>query len=118
MMGRTHSEIMAAMPEERRRRIEALAAEIDAALAGSRDNKLHFDVLYADYKQAIAERDALAAENERLREALRDIAKYDVGLQNLIDDNVYEETETSRYYAMNISWRQKLARKALDGETE
>jgi hypothetical protein len=67
---------------------------------------------------AIAERDAARDENARLREALRDIAKYDVGLQNLIDDNVYEETETSRYYAMNISWRQKLARKALDGETE
>jgi hypothetical protein len=56
----------------------------------------------------------LKAENERLREALRDIAKYDVGLQNLIDDDVYEETETSRYYAMNISWRQKLARKVLE----
>jgi hypothetical protein len=58
--------------------------------------------------------DAQVAEIARLREALRDIAKYDVGLQNLIDDDVYEETETSRYYAQGISWRQKLARKALE----
>jgi hypothetical protein len=62
--------------------------------------------------------EAQAAEIARLREALRDIAKYDVGLQNLIDDGVYEETETSRYYAMNINWRQKLARAALAQETQ
>ncbi|RMB24887.1 helix-turn-helix protein [Sphingomonas sp. PP-F2F-G114-C0414] len=34
MMGRTHSEIMAAMPEERRRRIEARTAELVGEVEG------------------------------------------------------------------------------------
>lgn len=91
-------------------RIEALTAENARILAGSRDNKLHFDVLKADY-------DVLTAENERLREALREIDCDDFGLQGLIEDGVYEETETSRYYASLVSWRRKRARAAL-GETE
>jgi hypothetical protein len=62
--------------------------------------------------------EALEAENARLREALRDIARDDVGLQNLIDDGVYEETETSRYYAQGISWRRKRAYAALAQETQ
>ncbi len=58
--------------------------------------------------------EALTAENEWMREALGDIARDDVGLQGLIEDGVYEETETSRYYAARVSWRRKRARAALE----
>jgi hypothetical protein len=51
---------------------------------------------------------------EELREALREIASDDFGLQGLIEDGVYEETETSRYYAALVSWRRKRARAALE----
>jgi hypothetical protein len=98
--------------------INELLAERDAAVAACEslaEKELAAEVQAVQLKRKL---DAQAAEFARLREALCDIAKYDVGLQNLIDDAVYEETETSRYYAMNISWRQKLARKALDGETK
>jgi hypothetical protein len=45
---------------------------------------------------------------------LGDIACDDVGgVQGLIEDGVYEETETSRYYATCVSWRRKHARAAL-----
>jgi hypothetical protein len=58
--------------------------------------------------------ETLTAENERLREALREIASDDFGLQGLIEDGVYEETETSRYYAALVSWRRKRALAALE----
>lgn len=41
-------------------RITALEAENERILAGSRDNKLHFDVLKADYDALIAAGDRLA----------------------------------------------------------
>jgi hypothetical protein len=58
--------------------------------------------------------EALIVENEKFREALSDIARDDVGLQGLIEDGVYEETETSRYYAARVSWRRKHALAALE----
>lgn len=76
------------------------------------------DSMMDTINELLAERDAQAAKIVRLREALRDIARDDVGLQNLIDDGVYEETETSRYYAQGISWRRKRAYAALTQETQ
>jgi hypothetical protein len=58
--------------------------------------------------------EALTAKNERFREVLREIASDDFGLQGLIEDGVYEETETSRYYAAHVSWRRKRALAALE----
>ncbi len=97
-------------------RIEALTTENFKLAAGScdvdggkvGDEHGHF------YCMLQAKVEAQAAEIEWLREVLRDIARDDFGLQGLIEDGVYEETETSRYYAARISWRRKHALAALE----
>ena len=57
--------------------------------------------------------EALTAENERLREALKRIARYDVGLQSLIEDGVDTPENRAKYYEGRVEYRRSIARAAL-----
>jgi hypothetical protein len=61
--------------------------------------------------------EALTAENERLREALKRIARFDVGLQSLIEDGADTPENRAKYYEGRVEYRRSIARAALP-ETE
>lgn len=52
-----------------------------------------------------------------LREALKQIARYDVGLQALIEDGVDTPENRAKYYEGRVEYRRSIARAALQ-ETE
>lgn len=58
--------------------------------------------------------EALTAENEKLREALREIARYDVGLQSLIEDGADTPENRAKYYERRVEYRRSIARAALE----
>jgi hypothetical protein len=58
--------------------------------------------------------EALTAENERLREVLKRIARYDVGLQSLIEDGADTPENRAKYYEGRVEYRRSIARAALE----
>lgn len=56
---------------------------------------------------------ASAARIAELVEALETVARYDVGLQNLIDDGKDTPEAIADYYASMIAWRRQVAQEAL-----
>jgi hypothetical protein len=65
-------------------------------------------------RQASDRIEALTAENERLREALKRIARYDVGLQSLIEDGADTPENRAKYYEGRVEYRRSIARAALE----
>ena len=61
--------------------------------------------------------EALQADKAKLREALKRIARYDVGLQALIEDGEDTPENRAKYYEGRVEYRRSIARAALQ-ETE
>ena len=64
-------------------------------------------------RQAADRIEALTTENERLHEALKRIARFDVGLQSLIEDGADTPENRAKYYEGRVEYRRSIARAAL-----
>jgi hypothetical protein len=87
--------------------LQAVAAEWGQ---GSQEHNIARDVC----KLANKEIEALTAENERWRKALKRIARYDVGLQSLIEDGADTPENRAKYYEGRVEYRRSIARTALE----
>jgi hypothetical protein len=86
--------------------LQAVAAEWGQ---GSQEHNIARDVC----KLANWKIEAQAAEIQRLREALKRIARYDVGLQSLIEDGADTPENRAKYYEGRVEYRRSIARAAL-----
>jgi hypothetical protein len=57
--------------------------------------------------------EALQANYARMHEALKRIARYDVGLQSLIEDGADTPENRAKYYEGRVEYRRSIARAAL-----
>jgi hypothetical protein len=64
-----------------------------------------------------ADKANLQADKAKLHEALERIARYDVGLQSLIEDGADTPENRAKYYEGRVEYRRSIARAALP-ETE
>ena len=55
---------------------------------------------------------------KNLETALREIAQNDYGLQGMIEDGTDTPEAKAKYYAGQVDWRRRLARKALEGKDD
>jgi hypothetical protein len=95
------------MTKEMNDLLQAVAAEWGQ---GSQEHNIARDVC----KLANKEIEALTAENERWRKALKRIARYDVGLQSLIEDGADTPENRAKYYEGRVEYRRSIARTALE----
>jgi len=80
----------------------------------------------AQYNKFIGERDVRYAAGLRERDdriknletALREIAQNDYGLQGMIEDGTDTPEAKAKYYAGQVDWRRRLARKALEAKDD
>jgi hypothetical protein len=98
------------MTDEMNDLLQAVAAEWGQ---GSQEHNIARDVC----KLANKEIEALQADKAKLREALKRIARYDVGLQSLIEDGADTPENRAKYYEGRVEYRRSIARAALP-ETE
>ena len=57
--------------------------------------------------------EALTADKAKLHEELKRIARYDVGLQSLIEDGADTPENRAKYYEGRVEYRRSIARAAL-----
>jgi hypothetical protein len=62
--------------------------------------------------------EALQADKAKLHEALKRIARYDVGLQSLIEDGADTPENRAKYYEGRVEYRRSIARAALQETDE
>lgn len=55
---------------------------------------------------------------ERLEAALREIAQNNYGLQGMMEDGTDTPEARVEYYAGQVDWRRRLARKTLEGKDD
>ena len=62
--------------------------------------------------------DAAVTRIKKLEAALREIAQNNYGLQGMMEDGTDTPEARAEYYAGQVDWRRRLARKSLEGKDE
>jgi len=79
------------------------------------DEERHADEVNIAFQMGAEwERKQTKARIKNLETALREIAQNDYGLQGMIEDGTDTPEAKAKYYAGQVDWRRRLARKALE----